>query len=148
MCVLIAVVMLIEVDKQKTDGFTHMSETYVHVCTWMSMCAHGCPCASRHYMCALHVRVCVRCYYCIKSSKVLCKQPRETCKLTQAMKARQKSRLTGPTTGCWTNKASCIEEKQTVRQTALVYTQHSKQTRNKYMYIHIHTVCLFVCMLV
>jgi hypothetical protein len=42
--------------------------------------------------------------------------------LTEAMKARQKCSVAGPTTGCWTKKAACIEEKQRVRQPAVGYT--------------------------
>ncbi len=42
------------------------------------------------------------------------------------MKARQKCRLTGPTAGCWTNKDTCIEEKQRVRHSCRVYSD--KQT--------------------
>ncbi len=61
------------------------------------------------------------------------------------MKARQKCRLAGPTTGCRTNQDPCIQEKQRVSQTAVVYTQKIKQTKNKYMYINIHR-CMHVCM--
>ena len=57
--------------------------------------------------------------------------------LTEAMKARQKRRVPGPTTGCWTNQDACIEDKQRVRPPAVRYTQKSKQTNNKH--IHIHT---------
>ena len=39
--------------------------------------------------------------------------------LTEARKARQKRRVAGPKTGCWTNKDACIEEKQRVRQPAV-----------------------------
>ncbi len=42
-------------------------------------------------------------------------QSRETRTLTQAMKARQKRPVAGPTTGFGSNKAPCIEEKQRVR---------------------------------
>jgi hypothetical protein len=82
------------------------------------------------------------------SSTVLWKQPRETHALTEAMKARQKCRLTGPTTGCWTNQAACIEEKQSDRQTAVRYTQQSKQTTYLHAHTHAHTVCMIVCMFV
>ena len=78
----------------------------------------------------------------LHSSTALCKQPRGTCKLTQAMKARQKCRLAGPTTGCWTTQDTCIEEKQRVRQTAVVYTQ--KKKRDKHACMHMH-VCVSVC---
>ena len=66
--------------------------------------------------------------------------------LTEAMKARQKRRLAGPTTCCWTNKAACIEEKQRVRPPAVRYTQEKKKI---YIYIHTHTsmhVGLYACM--
>jgi hypothetical protein len=50
------------------------------------------------------------------------------------MKARQKRRLAGPTTGCCTNKASCIEEKQRVRPPAVRYTQKNNTfTQAKYL---------------
>jgi hypothetical protein len=49
------------------------------------------------------------------------------------MKAQQKCRVTGPTTGCRTTKAPCIEEKQRVRQPAVRYTQ-----KKKYIYKYIH----------
>jgi hypothetical protein len=68
--------------------------------------------------------------------------------LTEAMKARQKGRVAGPSTGCRTNQATCLEEKQRVRQTAVRYTQKSKQT-NICAYIHIHTsmhVCMHDCL--
>jgi hypothetical protein len=59
--------------------------------------------------------------------------------LTAAIKARQKRRLAGPTTGCSPKEASCIEEKQRVRQQAVRYTQKNKQT-------NIHTcVSVYVC---
>ena len=54
------------------------------------------------------------------------------------MKARQKHRLTGPTTGCCPKKASCIEEKQRVRQPAVRYTQKKKQKKNKYIHTQTH----------
>jgi hypothetical protein len=67
-----------------------------------------------------------------------CKQSREIRTLTEAMKARQKCRVAGPTTGCWSKKAACIEEKQRVRrQTAVRCTQ--KETNNKGIYIYMHT---------
>jgi hypothetical protein len=51
------------------------------------------------------------------------------------MKARQKCRVAGQTTGCCTKQVACMEEKQRVRQTAVVYTQKSKQTTTKYVYV-------------
>jgi hypothetical protein len=62
-----------------------------------------------------------------QSSTVLCKQPRETRILTKAMKARQKCQLAGPTTGCCASQETCIEEKQRVRQSAVVYTQKKER---------------------
>ncbi len=59
------------------------------------------------------------------------------------MKARPKCRLAGPTTGCWTNQATCIEEKQRVRQTAVRYTQKSNQI---YIWISTRTNTMYVCM--
>ena len=79
------------------------------------------------------------------SSTALCTKPQETCKLTQAMKARQKCRLAGPTTGCWTTQETCIEEKQRVRQTAVVYTLKN-QTNKKQIYVYKHTHSMYVCM--
>jgi hypothetical protein len=75
------------------------------------------------------------------------KQPRETHTLTAAMKARQKRRMAGPTTGCWTIQSACIEEKQRVRQkNCQVYSE--RQT-NLLIYPRINTqVCMFVCMIV
>jgi hypothetical protein len=46
---------------------------------------------------------------------------------TQAMKARQKRRVAGPTTDCCSNKASCIEEKQRQRKP----TVRCNQTNNR-----------------
>ena len=65
--------------------------------------------------------------HCHASTR-LCKQPRETHTLTEARKARQKRRVAGPTTGCWTNEAPCIEEKQRVRQPAVSYTCKDTQS--------------------
>jgi hypothetical protein len=39
------------------------------------------------------------------------------------MKARQKRRAAGPTTGCRTNEDACIEEKQKVSPPAVRYAQ-------------------------
>ena len=57
-------------------------------------------------------------------------QPQETRTLTKVMKAPWKRRVEGPTTGCCSNKAACIEEKQRVRQPAARYTQKNKQKKN------------------
>ncbi len=46
--------------------------------------------------------------------------------------------MAGQKTGCCPNKVSCIEEKQRVRQTAVGYTQKSKQ-KNTCIHIHTHT---------
>ncbi len=84
------------------------------------------------------------------ASTVLCKQPRETRTLTQALKARQKFRMAGPTIGCRPKKQHCIEEKQRVSQTAVRDTQKSKQTIciNIYICTHAHSrsVCMYDCM--
>ncbi len=61
------------------------------------------------------------------SSTILSTQPRETRTLTEAMKARQKQRVTGPTTDCCSNQEPCIEEKQRVREQAVRYTQKNKK---------------------
>jgi hypothetical protein len=94
--------------------------------------------------CHIHSYVCQRTHththiQHFHSSTVLCIHPRERRTLTEAMKARQKCRLAGPTTGCWTNQLSCIEEKQRVRQTAVRYTQKRKQTHT-HTHTHTHTV--------
>ncbi len=126
------------------------------------MTVHSCPCVlmlvytmlrsyvNKHLMwsnsCHIHplIHTLTRIRH-FHSSRALCTQPRETTKLTEVMKARQKCRLERPKTGCWTNQASCIEEKQRVRQTAVVYTQKIKQTRRKkYVYKHEHS--MYVCM--
>jgi hypothetical protein len=57
----------------------------------------------------------------------------ETHTLTEAMKARQKRRLSGPTNGCCPTKDSCIEKKQRVRRQAAVRlrcTQKSKTNKS------------------
>jgi hypothetical protein len=72
---------------------------------------------------------------------------KQTRTLTAARKARQKRRLAGQTTGCWSNKATCIDEKQRVRQPAAKYIQKNKQKKNKY--IHTQTqkyACWYVCL--
>jgi hypothetical protein len=48
---------------------------------------------------------------CMSEAQYLSTQPRETRTLTKAMKARPKCPVAGPTTGCWTNQATCIEGK-------------------------------------
>ncbi len=82
-----------------------------------------------------------------KKGKYMSSQPRETRTLTEAMKDRQKRRVTGPTTGCCPKQDTCIEEKQRVRPPAVRHTQQNKQKKNKH--IHTHTqVCMLVCMIV
>jgi hypothetical protein len=55
------------------------------------------------------------------------------------MKARQNRRVSGPTTGCWTNQATCIEEKQRVREPAIRYAQEKQTKKRTNMYTHAHT---------
>jgi hypothetical protein len=63
------------------------------------------------------------------------------------MKARQKRRLAGPTTGCHKNKDPCTEEKQRVRQPAVRYTQKNKQKKNKYIHTQTQTyACWYACL--
>ncbi len=50
------------------------------------------------------------------------------------MKDWQKCPVAGPTTGCCTVEAPCIDEKQSVRQPAVRYTQNNKQKMNKYIH--------------
>ena len=67
--------------------------THACTCTCASMCPRSGHCHIHSYVHTLtHIQR-------IHSSTVLCKQPRETRTLTEAMKARQKCRLAGPTTG-------------------------------------------------
>jgi hypothetical protein len=68
--------------------------------------------------------------------------------VTQAMKARQKRRLAGPTTGCCTKKETCIDEKQRVRQPAVRYTQEKKKKeKKKNIHTHPHKhACWYVCL--
>jgi hypothetical protein len=82
------------------------------------------------------------------SSTALCKKPRETHTLTEAMKVQRKRRVAGPTTGCCTTKDTCIEVNgELCRQLSGALRKTNKQKRNKY--IHTHTqVCMFVCMIV
>jgi hypothetical protein len=78
-------------------------------------------------------------------TQYLCTQPRKTRTLTKAMNARQKWLVAGPTTGCWTNQATCIEEKQWVRQPAVRYTHKNKPKQNKYINTHEHKyACWYV----
>ncbi len=73
-------------------------------------------------------------------AQYLSTQSQETRTLTAAMKARQKRRVAGPTTGCSPKKFACTEEKQRVRQPAVRYTQKNKQT-------NVHTcVSVYGCM--
>ena len=82
-------------------------------------------------------------------SVLLCKHPRETRTLTEAMKGQQKRRVAGPTTGCCSNLATCIVEKQRVRQPDVRHTQKNKQKKNKYKHTHTHKyACWFVCLYV
>jgi hypothetical protein len=63
------------------------------------------------------------------------------------MKARQKRRLAGSTTGCCANKEPCIEEKQRVRQPAVRYTQKNKKKKNKYIHTQTHRhACWYACL--
>jgi hypothetical protein len=54
------------------------------------------------------------------------------------MKTRQKRPVAGPTTGCCANQASCIEEKQRVRQPA-VRSPHEKKPKKEQIYTYTHT---------
>ena len=69
-------------------------------------------------------------------------QPRQKRILTKAMKAWRKCPVAGPTTGCRTTKAACIEEKQRVRQPAVRYTHQNNKKKNKYTHAHTHK---YVC---
>jgi hypothetical protein len=63
------------------------------------------------------------------------------------MKALQTRRLTGPTTGCCTNKASCIEEKQRVKATSCkVYSEKQTKKRTN-INIHRHKIGMLVCLI-
>ncbi len=70
------------------------------------------------------------------SSTVVRKHPRETRTLTEAMKARQKCWLAGPTTGFWANKAPCIEENSELGR---ILSCMLIKAKNKYTHTHIHT---------
>ena len=48
--------------------------------------------------------------------------------LTEAKKARQKKRVPGPITGCWTNEDPYIQKKQRVSPPAVRYTPTQKRT--------------------
>ncbi len=79
-------------------------------------------------------------------AQYLSTQPRETRTLTGAMKAWQKCPLAGPTTGCRTNQAACIEEKQRVRQPTVRYTQQNKPQKtiahqHKHTHRGTHVIC-------
>ncbi len=65
------------------------------------------------------------------SNTVRSTQPRETRTLTEALKARRKRRVAGPTTGCCWNEAACDEENQRVRQPDVRYAQQNKQKNKK-----------------
>ena len=64
--------------------------------------------------------------------------------LTRAWKVRQKHRVAGPTIGCCSNKASCIEEKQRVRQLAINHTQTNKQTKTNKKTCMLVSLCVSV----
>ncbi len=84
------------------------------------------------------MHTCVSVNVCMSEAQYLSAQPRETRTLTEAMKARPKCPVAGPTTGCWTYQAACIEEKQRVWQPAVRYTHINKQKKNKYIITHMH----------
>ncbi len=63
------------------------------------------------------------------------------------MKALKKHRVQGPTTGCWTNKDPCVEEKERVRQPAARYAHKKKEKKNKNIHTHTHKyACWYVCL--
>jgi hypothetical protein len=64
-------------------------------------------------------------------AQYLSTQPQETPTLTQAMKARQKRRVAGPTTGSGSTKATCIDEKQRVRQPAPRWSESESELDNQ-----------------
>jgi hypothetical protein len=80
------------------------------------------------------------------SSTVLCKQPQEIHTLTEAMKVRQKCRLAGSTTGCWTKKESCIERRN--RELGRELSSILRKANNNKINTHKHTYrqCTYVCM--
>jgi hypothetical protein len=68
---------------------------------------------------------------------------------TQAMKARQKRRVAGPTTDCCSNKASCIEEKQRQRKPTVRCNQTNKRKKEQTYTYTTHTsmhVGMYDCM--
>jgi hypothetical protein len=78
-------------------------------------------------------------------AQYLSTQPRETRTLTQAMKARQKRRMAGPTTGCSPIEVSCIEEKQRVRRPAVKNSGKKRKKKNKYVQTPTHKyACWYV----
>jgi hypothetical protein len=79
-------------------------------------------------------------------AQYLSTQPQETRTLTAAMKALQKRRVAGPTTGCWTKKDPCIDKKQRVRPPAVTHTQKNKQKKNKYTQTQSLHVGMYDCM--
>jgi hypothetical protein len=83
----------------------------------------------------------------LQSSTALCTQPRETHTLTQALKVRLKCRMARPTTGSRTNKATCIDESQRVRQPVVSHNQKKSKGKKTYLFTYTH-VCTFVCMIV
>ena len=123
--------MVIEVDKQKTDNSKHISQNTTvfspkekasdkicpDVCIYnpgvLSMC-------NKYYMlgqtAVIYTHTHTQTHYIqnffTQAQYSVTEQPRETQKLTQAMKARQKRPMAGPTTGWNSNQSSCIEEKQ------------------------------------
>ena len=64
------------------------------------------------------------------------------------MKARKKRRMAELTTGCWTNQAACIKERQRVRQPAVRYPQ-KKQTKKEQTHAYTDTQeCMLASMIV
>jgi hypothetical protein len=77
--------------------------------------------------------------------KYLSTQPRETRTLTEAMKARRKCPVAGPTTGCCSNKASCIVSKrnrEVGNQVEGILRQTNKTRTNIYTD---EQVCMLMC---
>ena len=58
-------------------------------------------------------------------------QSLETRTLTEAVKARQKRRVAGPTTGCSPTKSPCIEEKQNVGVYDCMRSESDSELGNK-----------------
>ncbi len=63
--------------------------------------------------------------------------PSNTHTHTKAMKPRQKHRVAGLTTGCWTNQSPCVEEKKRLSQPAVRYTK-TKQKKNTFIHTQAH----------